>query len=119
MGLDWHRFIVAVDQAGRLAGCGQIKTHRDGSIELASIAVSREYRGRGIARSIIERLIRRAGRPLYLMCRASLEPFYGKWGFVSVESTEMPPYFGRVWRLASWAGRLAKTPDELSVMVLM
>jgi hypothetical protein len=30
MGLDWRRFVVAVDPDGRLIGCGQVKTHRDG-----------------------------------------------------------------------------------------
>ena len=30
IGLKWQRFMVAVDENGRLIGCGQIKPHRDG-----------------------------------------------------------------------------------------
>ena len=31
MGLKWQRFLVALDKNGQLIGCGQIKSHRDGS----------------------------------------------------------------------------------------
>ena len=34
-GLAWQRFLVALDAAGELIGCVQIKPHRDGSRELA------------------------------------------------------------------------------------
>ncbi|HEX9090031.1 MAG TPA: GNAT family N-acetyltransferase, partial [Anaerolineales bacterium] len=50
LSLDWQRFVIATDGQGRLVGCGQVKTHRDGSLELASVAVQPEWRGRGIAR---------------------------------------------------------------------
>ena len=36
--LDWHRFILAVDQAGSVIGCGQVKPHTGGLQELASLA---------------------------------------------------------------------------------
>ena len=29
IGLDWRRFVLAVDEEGRLLGCGQIKPHRE------------------------------------------------------------------------------------------
>jgi hypothetical protein len=38
-GLDWQRFFVAEDQAGKVIGCAQLKPHRDGSVELASLVV--------------------------------------------------------------------------------
>jgi N-acetylglutamate synthase-like GNAT family acetyltransferase len=119
MDLDWRRFTVAVDDAGNLVGCGQLKPHRGSVVELASIGVVPEFRHLGIARAIIEKLIGRADRPLFLMCRASLEPFYDKWGFVSLEPVEMPSYFRRLWRLAALAARFRMTPDRLSVMALM
>jgi N-acetylglutamate synthase-like GNAT family acetyltransferase len=118
MGLDWRRFVVAVDDAGMLLGCGQLKPHA-ACLELASIAVKPGQRGKGIARAIIERLIAEASRPLYLTCRSSLQSFYRKWGFVPVQPEEMPAYFRRLWRLVGIAGRLGMTPDGLSVMVLM
>jgi N-acetylglutamate synthase-like GNAT family acetyltransferase len=117
--LDWRRFTVAVGGEGTLLGCGQLKPHREGSVELASIAVVPWRRGMGIARAIIEQLIAGAPRPLYLTCRSSLESFYHQWGFVSVQPAEMPAYFRRLWRLMSLARGLRMTQDSLSVMVLM
>jgi N-acetylglutamate synthase-like GNAT family acetyltransferase len=38
MGLKWPRFIV-VEEAGSILGIGQVKPHRDGTLELASLAV--------------------------------------------------------------------------------
>ncbi len=101
MDLDWHRFVVAVDGSGRMRGCGQLKPHGRDIIELASIAVEPEDRGKGIARAVIEHLIERSPHPLYLMCRSSLGPFYEKWEFHSIGLDEMPTYFRRLVRLSS------------------
>jgi N-acetylglutamate synthase-like GNAT family acetyltransferase len=99
-GLDWQRFLLAVDETGKLIGCGQIKPHSDGSQELASIAVEPAWRGRGIARALIERLIAQADGPLYLMCQSSLGPLYEKFGFTRLAEDEMPKYFRRISKLA-------------------
>jgi N-acetylglutamate synthase-like GNAT family acetyltransferase len=115
MSLDWRRFIVAVDDAGRLLGCGQLKPHGKDVIELASLAVQPDQRRGGIARAIIEALLGRAGRPLYLICAAELGPFYEKWGFRSLAPDEMPAYFRR---LAQIAGVLAPLAGRLLVMEL-
>jgi N-acetylglutamate synthase-like GNAT family acetyltransferase len=109
LGLDWRRFLVAETDGGRFIGCGQLKPHGDGSVELASIAVEEEYRGRGVARAVIERLLAYSPRPLYLMCRVDLEPLYRKFGFRPIEPADMPPYFRRIRRIigavVSLAGR--------------
>jgi ribosomal protein S18 acetylase RimI-like enzyme len=58
MGLHWQHFLLAVDAVtGEVVGTGQIKSHGDGSRELASIATRPAYRGQGIAREIIRRLV--------------------------------------------------------------
>ena len=106
-GLDWRRFVIVIDAAGRLLGCGQLKPHGRHVIELASLAVEPEYQGHGIARAIIEHLISRAPRPLYLICRSRLGPFYEKWGFHQLPSTEMPVYYRRLARLAGLLAPLA------------
>lgn len=106
-GLDWHRFLIAVDASGRLLGCGQLKPHGREVIELASLAVQPEYQGQGIARAIIEQLISRAPRPLFLICRSHLGPFYEKWGFQALGLDEMPGYFRRLARLAGLLAPLA------------
>jgi N-acetylglutamate synthase-like GNAT family acetyltransferase len=120
MGLDWRHFLIAVGRDDRLIGCGQIKTHKDSSKELASIAVKRDFRGQGVARAIIENLIKREpSRPLYLMCRSQLEALYIKFGFVSVPVVEdLPRYFRQIKRLERMFNIIAKPEDSLLIMRL-
>lgn len=100
--LDWRRFWVAVDSQERLLGCGQLKPHGDGSLELASIAVHPQYRGRGIAHAIVNQLLNRASRPLYLRCTAPLQDFYERFGFRVISPDEMPPNYRRDWQMFAW-----------------
>jgi N-acetylglutamate synthase-like GNAT family acetyltransferase len=119
MGLDWKRFLVAVSPEEELLGCGQIKPHPDGSLELASIAVRDRARGGGIARRIIEELLVKVPqRPLYLMCRARLESLYVKFGFQSIEFQEMPRYFKTISRAERIFNKNAEPMDRLRVMRL-
>ena len=118
-GLDWHRFVVAVDESGRMLGCGQLKPHGRGIIELASIAVEPSDRNKGVARAVIEYLIIRAPRPLYLTCLSSMGGFYEKWGFQSVKTDEMPLYFRRLVQLVKMLPSWRSHTDELLVMKLM
>jgi amino-acid N-acetyltransferase len=118
MGLDWQRFLVAVDEQGALIGCGQLKPHAPDVIELASIAVEDRHRGLGVARAIIERLIAEAPRPLYLTCRSGLGPLYAKWGFQEVGIPEMPGYFRRLARVMSVVAGVFRDGEHLLVMVL-
>lgn len=118
-GLDWHHFLVAVTPENKLLGCGQIKPHYDGSLELASIAVLEQARGQGVARAVIqELLLRETTRPLYLMCRARLESLYLKFGFHAINLANMPPYFRRISRAERLFSAGAKPEDRLSVMQL-
>ena len=117
-GLDWRRFVVAVDADGTLLGCGQLKPHGGGIMELASIAVVPTQRQRGFARLIIERLLVLAPRPLYLTCRSSLGTFYMKWGFRLLEHAEMPAYYRRLTSVMSFVGKLFMPDERLLVMVL-
>lgn len=118
-GLDWRRFLVAVTPGDEFLGCGQIKPHGDGSIELASIAVQESFRGRGIARAIIEELLsREPRRPVYLMCRARLEPLYVKFGFHTAAFAEMTRYFKSISRAERIFNKDAEPLDRLRVMRL-
>lgn len=120
MSLNWKRFVLAVDDQDCLVGCGQIKLHRDGSRELASIAVRPEWRGQGIASLIIHHLLAQAfaeqSQPLYLTCRADLGPFYQRFGFSPVDDAEMPPYFRGISRLVTFFRRLFPVGSGLLVM---
>ena len=96
MSLDWPNFVVAED-GGAIVGVGQVKTHRDGSQELASIAVVPSRQGQGIGSALIETLLaREPSAVLYLTCRRELEGFYQRFGFRTVKRAEYPPYFGRM-----------------------
>ncbi len=119
-GLDWHRFVVAETSPGQVIGCGQVKPHRDGSQELASLVVEPDWRGLGVARDILEHLIAShettCNAPLYLMCRGSLGPLYEKFGFEPVDHPQLPKYFQRVSRLSSIIENLRKEGETLLIM---
>lgn len=116
--LDWPRFLIAELAADSFAqpsgaghhspassqiiiGVGQVKPHRDGSRELASIAVVPEYRRKGVASAIIRTLIEQENGTLYLTCRRELEGFYERFGFKVVPRSALPPYFARIHLAAS------------------
>ena len=108
--------MVAKDGSGRLLGCGQLKPHGGGVVELASIAVEPDSRGQGIARAIIEHLLAQPPRPVYLTCRSSLGSFYERWGFQAIILDEMPPYFRRLARLVSLMTAGAWRGESMLVM---
>jgi N-acetylglutamate synthase-like GNAT family acetyltransferase len=118
MGLDWRRFVVAVDDSDEILGCGQIKPHSNDVLELASIAVYPEHQGKGIGRAIIEHLLQESPRPLYLICESANGPLYEKFGFHEISYEEMPRYFQRISRLAGLVTTLAQREERLLVMKL-
>jgi N-acetylglutamate synthase-like GNAT family acetyltransferase len=118
MGLDWRRFVVAVNGQDEMIGCGQLKPHGMDILELASLAVCPEHRGKGIGRAIIENLLKDSPRPLYLMCKSSLGPLYEKFNFRGIAYDEMPRYFQRISKLAGLAVTLARREERLLVMKL-
>jgi N-acetylglutamate synthase-like GNAT family acetyltransferase len=118
MDLDWRNFTVAVSSTGELIGCGQVRFHNDGSRELASVAVAPDYRHEGIASAIISHLLNISPLPIYLTCRAELEPFYQRFGFHTITEDDMPPYFIRTSRLVGILIKLRRQDDRLLVMML-
>ena len=100
--LDWRRFTVAVDQTDRVVGCGQIRRH--GVLdELASLAVAKAWQGRGVSRLLMQNLLERGRRPLWLVCESHLLALYARYGFAEVTAPEaLPGYF----RMSYWPMRL-------------
>lgn len=115
-GIHWSRFIIAVDGDNRVVGCGQVKVHRDGSRELASIAVEPAWRRQGVASAVIDRLVSTEALPHYLTCRSHLETFYARFGFSVIREAEMPPYFRRIYRLVNWLNLISRRDPRLLVM---
>ena len=96
LAITWSHFVLAVTQSGEIIGCCQVKTHRDGSRELASLVVCPEWRGQGVARLMIEYLLERNPGTLYLTCMDRLEPLYQRFGFQTLhDPATLPLYFRR------------------------
>lgn len=120
MGLKWPRFLVAVAENGELIGCGQIKPHRDGSRELASIAVQKGWRRQGIAAAIIQRLLADEPPPVWLTCIDRLVPFYEQFGFVEVKDGDgrsLPRTYRFIRTVFKPVQKLSRIPGYLAIMV--
>jgi N-acetylglutamate synthase-like GNAT family acetyltransferase len=117
MDLKWPNFVLAIDgDTGAVVGIGQVKQHRDGSRELASIATAPGYQHRGIAHQVIEHLLAQHPGVLYLTCMDYLEGLYQPFGFRTIGPAEMSPYFQRITRLAKTFLFLSGTGHKLLVM---
>lgn len=116
MDLGWRHFTVAESEAGEVVAIGQIKTHRDGTPELASVVVRTDRRGQGLARAVIEHLLASHSGDIYLMCASGMRPLYEKFGFRPIEEPEMPRYFRRIKKLAGLAEWLRRDGEFLLIM---
>jgi N-acetylglutamate synthase-like GNAT family acetyltransferase len=117
LGLDWRRFVVAVHEHGVRIGCAQIKVHKDGSRELASVAVVPLYRHQGVASAMIRQILEDHNPPIYLTCRSSLVSFYERFGFLEISDPEiMPSYFRKVKSVFTSLEK-RKWVEPLAVMV--
>jgi N-acetylglutamate synthase-like GNAT family acetyltransferase len=117
-GLKWQNFLVVKDKNGRLIGCGQLKPHKDGAIELASIAVDESFRQQGLASQIINALLARQAPPIWLKCNAELTSFYEKFDFVHVtDFALMPPSFRRVYWIFTTLKKLFHLQFDAAIMV--
>jgi N-acetylglutamate synthase-like GNAT family acetyltransferase len=116
LGLDWRRFVVAVHEHGVRVGCAQVKSHKDGSMELASVAVVPLYRHQGVAETMIREILEEQNPPIYLTCRGLLVSFYERFGFIELFEVEtMPAYFRKVKRVFNWLVK-RKWVEPLAVM---
>ena len=106
--LDWPRFLIA--QWGQdIIGVGQVKPHKDGTRELASIAVVPEWQGQGIGSLIIRALLAREPATLHLTCLPQNETYYLRFGFRRIPHAEMTPYFRRLMHVARAVASLTST----------
>jgi N-acetylglutamate synthase-like GNAT family acetyltransferase len=105
MNLRWANFVVA-EEDHEVVGMGQVKSHGDGSRELASIAVVPARQDQGIGSSIIQALLsREPGVVLHLSCRRELGGYYERFGFKRLEPASYPPYFRRTTLLVNRISR--------------
>ena len=85
-------YLVAVDQRGRVLGCGALKEYSPSIAEVAAIAVSPEAQGQGLGSRIVravEELARKRGVPEVFVL--TLEPqFFEGLGYVRVDRARYP-----------------------------
>lgn len=85
-------YLVAVDDRGRLLGCGALKEYSPSVAEVAAIAVSPEAQGFGLGRRIVgavEELARKRGIPEVFAL--TLEPeFFEALGYSRVDRARYP-----------------------------
>jgi N-acetylglutamate synthase-like GNAT family acetyltransferase len=105
MSLNWPNFLVAEEEDG-VVGVGQVKTHGDGSRELASIVVVPARQGGGIGSEVIKTLLASHPGLLHLTCRRELQGYYERFGFKRLARAEYPPYFARMIPLVNVVGRI-------------
>ena len=117
-GLDWKRFIVAVNDEGKVIACGQIKPHGADILEMASIGTNPKYERQGLASAIIVELLKTPVRPLYLMCMEHNGTLYEKFGFRTIVEDEMPKYFRRIKNLFKVADVVMRSGEDLLIMKL-
>ena len=96
--LHWGRFVVA-EVDGDLLGVAQVRRHRDGSHELASLVVRPEARGRGVAANMIEMVLDGEPGPVFMLVDRRFARHYQRWAFRPVEPSDLPTSMRRQLRI--------------------
>lgn len=110
-----HDTIVVAESDGVRAGIGRLVDVGEGAYELGGMYVLDGFRGAGIARAIVEELIRRAGgRDVYCIPFADLEEFYASTGFRRIAVDGVPR---AVEEKLDWCAREIAKPVILMKLV--
>jgi amino-acid N-acetyltransferase len=88
-GIRWPNFVVAA-HSGRLVGAAQMRRHSDGSRELGSLVVAPRWRGRGVARQMIEALVAGERRPVFTITRQVRAAAFARWDFRRIPAVQAP-----------------------------
>lgn len=90
---DITRFYVAkVDN--NLIGCIRTKMFNAGCLELASLAVNKDYQRQGIGSRLVKELLsKETMRPIFLLTELEKENFYNKFNFNIIQPSELQDEF--------------------------
>ena len=89
--------MVAESEGGTILGCGRLRPYPD-FCEVASLAVDRERRTKGVGRAIIARLLELYPGDVYLICEDHVVNFFTHFGFRPVPVEDMPAGLQPKWR---------------------
>jgi N-acetylglutamate synthase-like GNAT family acetyltransferase len=96
--LQWERFVIA-ERGSDAVGVAQLRRHRDGATELASMVVEPELRGYGIAMRMVDALLAGQRAPVYTLIDRRFVDHFARWGFDRVDPRQLPRSVSRVYRI--------------------
>ena len=90
--------VIVAEVDGIPAGLGRLVPVDAASCELGGMLVFEEFRGRGVARAIVDELLRHAaGRAVYCLPFANLTELYAAAGFAVAEDAPAPVLEKLAW----------------------
>jgi N-acetylglutamate synthase-like GNAT family acetyltransferase len=105
--------VVVAELDGERVGIGRLVPAGEGACELGGMYVDGARRGRGIAKAIVDELIRRAGsKDVYCIPFANLETLYASSGFRRIEPVNVP---AKVQEKLDWCAR--EIPDRPVILM--
>ncbi|MBU2524260.1 excinuclease ABC subunit UvrC [Patescibacteria group bacterium] len=84
-GLDESENMVAKKNKD-IIGFLRLKKHIEGAVEMCSLWVDPEFRGKKIGHSLMQKIIEKTkAKKIYILCSKSLENYYSSFGFVPTQ----------------------------------
>jgi len=107
--------VIVAEIDGVPAGIGRLVPAGEDACELGGMLVFQEFRGRGLARALIDELLQyAAGRTVYCIPFADLEPVYAGQGFTTIERGPGLPEHIR--KKLAWCAETIDRPVILMVL---
>ena len=95
----WGHYFVVHEDDGRVVGVAGLEIHGEDGL-LRSVAVDEDYRGQGLAASLVEAAMQRARRvnlrSVYLLTTGARD-YFARHGFVDCPRGEAPPAIRESW----------------------
>lgn len=117
--IHWQNFLVA-EEGNKIVGIRQVKTHPQGTPEVASGFVLPQYRRQGISARLMNELLARETGPVYTIVNQKRAPYYEQFGFRRVAVHQLPADFRKEYRIGRFITSLISifTKEELRIIPL-
>jgi N-acetylglutamate synthase-like GNAT family acetyltransferase len=96
----------------------QVRIHRRGSRELASLVVEPSHRRSSLGSRLVETVIEDAPGTLYLMTIRETEAFFRRFGFGAVKAGATPADFRRQLRIGQVATAIFSIPARRRLQIV-